>query len=145
MITATKRRKLEAAEAALHAQWLAAWTAWGAAALREWSRIDPNYKRKHDQLFQPLYREWTASVRDRDEAAFLARGTSLAKWWESAPELWAWLWLVLHGWLEQDLRYWPHQLPKAPEVPGGAFQRLVAEAITAGDHGLVLAVCSARI
>lgn len=144
MTTATKRRKLEAAEATLHAQWIAAWTAWGATALQEWRRLDPEWKRKHDELFQPLYREWTASVQDGDEAAFLARRASLAKWWESVPDLWRWLWGVLRGWLEQDLRQWPHQLPEPPDIPAKVLQRLMQEAATTEDHALILASCAAQ-
>ncbi|MBZ9751881.1 hypothetical protein K7W42_13555 [Deinococcus sp. HMF7604] len=138
MTTAAKRRKLEQAEVALHAQWVAAWTDWAGKALREWARIDPDWKRKHDALFQPLYEEWASAVQRGEEASFLAIGALLAKWWESAPELWAWLWRVMGYWLAQDLRCWPSGLEKPPKVPSGMVERLAAEAESGEDVALLL-------
>ena len=45
---------------------------------------------------------------------------------------------MLRGWLEQDLRCWPHQLPDAPGIPEDVVQQLVREAVTAEEHALVL-------
>jgi hypothetical protein len=136
--TATKRRKLDKVESLVEGRWLNAWLDWAKAALTRWGVVDSRSRSRHHDLFLPLYQEW-------GEAAFLSRGASLAKWWAGAPALWAWLWEVQRGWLEQDLRKWPNQLPEPPAVPAGALERVVAGMETAEDCALALAICSALV
>lgn len=144
MTTLTNRRKLDKVESLVEGRWQNAWLDWGQAALLRWGMADPRSRTRHRDLFLPLYQEWGQAVQDGGEAAFLSRGDSLAKWWAGAPALWLWLWEVQRGWLKQDLRKWPNQLPEPPAVPQGALERVVADMVTAEDCALILALCSAQ-
>lgn len=141
---ATLKRRVNEAHAPVHDEWLLAWTEWGSAVMRRWQAVDRQAQSRHGRFIQPLYLEWAAAVQAGELPTFLARGTSLAKWWPSAPALWEWLWAAQRGWLEHDLRKWPSRLPTPPEVPKGALERVVASMETAEECALALAICSAR-
>lgn len=142
-MTALKRR-IQAAHLPVEEVWLNAWTDWAAEVMRRWQSVDPQARRRHDTFIQPLYLEWVSAVQGGELPTFLARGTSLAKWWPSAPLLWDWLWTVQQGWLEHDLRKWPNQLPEVPAVPAGVTITLVQEVQSVEDVALLLAVLSAQ-
>lgn len=145
MTTAIKRRRLAQQESLIEGQWLNAWTDWGKAVMQAWMSVGPKARERHDTLYQPLYQEWAKAVMEGHESSFVSRGAVLAKWWPSAPALWGWLWEVQRGWLEHDLRKWPNRLPDAPEVPDGMLQKLLAEAKTAEDCALLMAVVARSV
>lgn len=145
MTTATKRRKLDKVESLIEGRWQNAWLDWGKAALLRWGAVDSRSNFRHHDLYIPLYQEWGQAVQGGELPTFLSRGASLTKWWAGAPALWEWLWEVQHGWLEQDLRKWPNQLPQPPEVPQGALERVVTSMETAEDCALALAICSTQV
>ena len=142
---ATLKRRVDVAHFPVHALWWNAWLDWGKAVRQRWSRLDPKAMDRHEELFEPLYQEWGEALTAGELSTFLSRGALLTKWWPSAPTLWNWLWEGQRGWIEENLRAWPNQLPQPPAVPDGALERVMEGATTAEDVALAMALCAAQL
>ncbi|GAA4009375.1 hypothetical protein GCM10022631_22240 [Deinococcus rubellus] len=139
-MTASIRRRVDKLSGDNQERWHAAWAEWHRAAILNWRRSGDAAGEQRFELLDPLHQEWAAAYFAGELPSFLARGAALAKWWESAPRLWGWLWKVEGYYLEHNVRIWPKHLLSAPAVSAEGLTRLLAEASSSEDMALIFAV-----